>query len=176
MERSNWRGVPPAHQAAEVALRNRTDTGLRARYGNDWWSNPDLTATNDRERKEDIATALRRIKHRKAALATPQVIATLSFGFWVGMLQPRYNPMLWSGTLRTAFPKLPADKNRYDLAAAAKRVCDLRNRIWHHEPIFRMNLSEEHRATLDLLAWACPEKAAWIKPHCRVPHLLRQKP
>jgi hypothetical protein len=29
---------------------------------------------------------------------------------------------------------------------------------------------------MELLTWLCPHKAAWVRPYCRVPALLRQKP
>lgn len=163
-------------QAVEVGLRNRINGALCAKFGADWWQEPKFLLIADRERKEDISLALRRIKKRGAKATTGQIVATLSFGFWVGMLQARYNPPIWGGQLRTAFPSLPADRNRYDLAAAAKRIADFRNRIWHHEPIVKMNLSAEFAAVMDLLAWICPVKAAWVRPHCRVQVLLRQKP
>ncbi len=39
-----------------------------------------------------------------------------------------------------------------------------------------MNLSEEYGAVMELLGWLCPIKMGWLRPHCRVPQLLRQKP
>ena len=163
-------------QGVEVALRNSVNTALCGRFSENWWSSPAFRAIAARERKADIETAIRRIQNRKRPLITGQVVANLSFGFWVGMLNARYNPTIWSSCLRTSFINLPADKSRVHLAAYARRVSDLRNRIWHHEPIFRMDLSDEYRAVMDLLNWVCPIKAGWLRPQCRVPQLLRQKP
>lgn len=39
-----------------------------------------------------------------------------------------------------------------------------------------MDLSKEFSETMVLLGWICPIKQAWVRPHCRVPDLLRQKP
>lgn len=163
-------------QGTEVGLRNRINSALIAEFGPDWWKEERFLRLADRERKQDIEAATRRIKNRGTPLCTAQIVATLSFGFWVGMLQARYNPELWTKHLRSSFPNLPIDKTRYDLAGEAKRVADLRNRIWHHEPIFRMNLSHEYAAVLTLLHWICPIKEGWIRPACRVPTLLRSKP
>ena len=163
-------------QAVEVALRNRINGALCHVYGNNWWSEPEFMKPADRERKADLATAQRRIRNRGMPLVTGQIVASLSFGFWVGMLQASYNPPIWGAMLRPTFANLPANKNRYDLVAQAKRVADLRNRIWHHEPIIKMSLSEEYAAVMQLLLWLCPIKEAWIRPQCRVPALLRQKP
>ena len=163
-------------QGVEVGLRNRVNSALCAKFGQDWWNERKFLTIADRERKIDIETAQRRIKNRGSQTVTSQIVANLSFGFWVGLLQPRYNPDVWSSFLRASFQNLPPEKNRFDLAASAKRVNDLRNRIWHHEPIFRMDLSDEFRAVMELLGWICPIKAAWIRPQCRVPQVLRQKP
>lgn len=165
-----------AIQGAEVGLRNRIDSGFSTVFGPEWWQNPAFLRNLDHEGAKDIETAKKRIRNRGSTLSTGQMIATLSFGFWVGALQPRFNPPVWASHLRTSFPDLPPSNSRYDLAAEAKRVRDLRNRIWHHEPIFRMNLSDEHASVMRLLTWVCPIKAGWIRPLCRVPQLLRQKP
>ena len=163
-------------QGVEVALRNCVNAALCDRFGAEWWSSGAFRKSCDRERGADIETSLRRIQNRGRPAITGQVVANLSFGFWVGMLQARYNPTIWSSHLRVGFPDLPAGVSRYDLAASSKRVADLRNRIWHHEPIFRMDLSDEYRAAMELLTWLCPAKAVWLRPQCRVPQVLRQKP
>ena len=163
-------------QGAEVALRNAINSALCEKFTAQWWESLDFLRITDRERKEDLITVISRIKKRKKPCVTGQVVAGLSFGFWVGMLQSGYNIPIWSSHLRVAFPNLPADKNRFDVAASAKRVADLRNRIGHHEPILRMNLSVEYKAVMDLLTWLCPVKSEWLKPKCRVPALLREKP
>ena len=163
-------------QSAEVALRNRINGALCHVFGADWWRERAFLAVADKDRRDDLNTAQRRILNRGAPLITGQIVAGLSFGFWVGMLQPSYNPPVWGGMLRQTFVGLPASKNRHDLQASARRVAGLRNRIWHHEPLIKMSLSDEYSVVMELLDWLCPIKAAWIKPQCRVPALLRQKP
>jgi hypothetical protein len=163
-------------QAVEVCLRNSINFGLSGLFGPEWWRDSEFLRLAEHERKSDLELAQRRIRNRGRPLVTGQMVATLSFGFWVGVLQPRYNPAVWSAQLRIAFPDLPANKSRYDLADGAKKTADLRNRIWHHEPVFRMNLSEEFHSIMEFLAWLSPEKAGWVRPHCRIPALLRQKP
>ena len=163
-------------QAVEVGLRNCINAALCAEYGAIWWQNSIFLSSLDHERQTDILMAQRRIGNRGHAPSTSQIVATLSFGFWVGMLQPRFNPTIWTKHIGEVFIYLPDNRYRADLASSAKRTADLRNRIWHHEPIFRENISDEFRSVMELLGWICPEKAAWIKPHCRVLGLLRQKP
>lgn len=165
-----------AIQGVEVGLRNCVNGALCRRFGEHWWGEDEFLDLADRERVADIATAKRRLENRDVDVCTSQMVATLSLGFWVGMLQPRYNPEIWSRELRASFPNLPDNKGRGDLAASAKRVADLRNRIWHHEPVFKMSLADEFREIMIILGWICPTKATWVRENSVVLALLRQKP
>lgn len=163
-------------QAVEVGLRNRVNDALVSEYGQDWWKDERLADILDDERKADIALVLRRIRNRGLSEETGQIVAGLSFGFWVGMLQGRYNKDIWSRHLRSAFPDFPANRNRKTLASAAGRVAFIRNRISHHEPIIKLDLAKENATLMGLLEWICLHKLEWIRPHCRVSALLEQKP
>lgn len=163
-------------QAVEVGLRNRVNHALTLGYGDDWWKSQKLSRLLDEERQGDLRVVLRRILNRGLPQETGQVVAGLSFGFWVGMLQGRYNPEIWSRHLRTSFPHLPLNRNRKSLAAAAGRVAYIRNRISHHEPVIKLDLAVENATLMDLLGWICPDKLAWVRPHCRVSALLEEKP
>lgn len=163
-------------QAAEVGLRNRINFALCALYGNEWWRNKAFLELADDERRGDLEVVFRRIRNRDLLLETGQVVAGLSFGFWVALLQPRYNPDIWSSQIRPAFPNLPAGKTRHALAKRAGEVAYIRNRISHHEPIIREDHSKRFKELMEFLGWICPTKTAWIKPHCRVYETLRKKP
>jgi len=163
-------------QAVEVGLRNRIAAAFRAVYGPDWWLDPKFRAACGGDRIRDLDLVVDRITKKGRAVTTCEVVAGLSLGFWVALLQARYNPGVWSSQLRATFLALPAGVGRGDLAKAAGRVAFLRNRIDHHEPIIRMDLSKEFSEMMILLGWICPIKQAWVRPHCRVPDLLRQKP
>jgi hypothetical protein len=163
-------------QSVEVALRNRIDRALRAKFSEYWWLCEKFNAVADEERKKDIALVLARITNRNLKLCNGQVVAGLSFGFWVGMLQAKYNPPIWGAQLRKCFPDLPQGRGRKSLAQEAGKIAYLRNRIWHHEPLIKRDLSDDFRVVMTTLEWICPVKAAWVRRHCRVPDLLRQKP
>lgn len=163
-------------QSVEVALRNRINAHLIEVYGARWWQEDAFLRIAGRERARDIEVALKRIRNREAPLETGQIVATLSFGFWSSLLHKRFNPALWGGRLHAVFPALPAIQNRGTMALRVKRVADFRNRVWHHEPILKRDLLAEYSAVMELLTWICPIKAAWVRPHCRLPTLMRQKP
>lgn len=163
-------------QALEVAIRNRTNVALTSLYGDEWWQHHEFQAIAEKERQDDLAVVFRRIKNRQLPLVNGQVVAGLSFGFWVGLLQAHYNPAIWSSQLKIAFPDLPVGKTRKVMAKRAGEIAFIRNRITHHEPIFKRDLSKDFMEIMEFLGWVCPTKAAWVKPHCRVHEILRQKP
>ena len=109
-------------------------------------------------------------------MITGQVVAELSFGFWVGMLQPKYNPPIWGAQLKVSFPRLPEGTSRGSLFDLSRGVSEFRNRISHHEPIFKRDLSADYRSVMQLLGWLCPATEKWVRPNCMIPTLLRQKP
>ncbi|SDR56914.1 Abi-like protein [Rhizobiales bacterium GAS113] len=163
-------------QAVEVGLRNCINHALAAKFGQDWWRERKFRKLLDRERLADLDMVQRRIGRRGLPLVTSQIVAGLSFGFWVGMLHARYNPDIWSGQLRASLPHLPATENRHSLFQKAGAIAFLRNRISHHEPIFKRDILADFRDIMNLIKWICPSTETWIRPHCRVPELARQKP
>ncbi len=163
-------------QAVEVGLRNSINLALSNVYTPNWWECKNLFDLLDEERKGDLFTVLKRIRNRKQELYTGEVVAGLSFGFWVGILDGRYNPPIWGAQLRVAFPYFPHGRGRKSLYSSASRVATLRNRISHHEPLIGRDTLAEFSNLMTLLEWICPAKAAWIRPHCRVPEIVRQRP
>lgn len=163
-------------QAVEVSLRNRINTVLVAEFGPNWWQEAQFLGLADHDRKRDLDTVKSRTSRRGAELDTDQVVASLSFGFWAGMLHRRYNPQIWGRHLASGFPDLPADIDRDKLHQAVIKVARLRNRISHHEPLIKTNVMQHLQETMTLLRWLCPSTAAWIRPHCDVPKVIREKP
>ena len=139
-------------QTCEVALRNRIGAILRAEFGDTWFREAAYLALIDDGRQADLDQAATRIRNRKQALTNDQVVATLSFGFWVGMLEPRYNPAIWAAHLRAAFPGLPDGRARTSVHQSAVSALTLRNRIFHHEPLISLDLSKTHSDISNLLS------------------------
>lgn len=163
-------------QAVEVALRNCINKALLTKFGPNWWQNQAFTKLLSLERRADLDMVKRRLQSKGLMISTAQIVAGLSFGFWVGLLSPAFNPDLWSSQLRPTFPHLPTTETRGTLFKFARDVATLRNRISHHEPIFKRNLLQDFGELMKLLAWVCPPTESWIRPHCEVPALMRLKP
>ena len=163
-------------QAVEIALRNRINAVLVANFGGDWWRNPAFLSLADGRQIAAIDEAKARIGKRGQAVVTGQIVAGLSFGLWDSMLDARYNPAVWSHALSVGFPDLPGGKSRDDLQKVSRQIANFRNRIWHHEPIFKANIPQEYSRCMEMLKWLCPHKQKWIKPQCKVMTVLRLTP
>lgn len=165
----------PLH-VLEVVLRNAIARAFVARHGEKWWRTSIAKTFLDEWAVEQIETARRRIKKRKAQPTSDEIIATLSFGFWTAALAPRYKEKLWNHHLAVAFPHAPNGTTSDMLYAKANDALELRNRIFHHESLVGANVLGKHSEIMQLLKWICPETQGWVKTQCSIPMLARAKP
>ena len=90
----------------EVALRNALSRELKTMTGRDDWyvifaNTPGLTNLN-----KYITQATKQIAGRHEQITTSKIIAELTLGFWVSLLNAEYERLLWKD-LRRAFPYIP---------------------------------------------------------------------
>jgi Abi-like protein len=101
------------------------------------------------------------------------VVAELTFGFWRFLLIRAYDQSLWKPCLRHVWP---GQSQRRTVHEPFEKLHNLRNRIAHHEPIYRLPLRDLHTAALTLATWTCPHTAAWIRSECEVLATLDARP
>ena len=87
-----------------------------------------------------------------------RIIAELTFGFWTSLLDRRYE-RLWHQIIRTTFPHMPrTNRTRQNLSSRFNKIRNLRNRVFHHEPIwYWQDLQQQHQDMLEALSWMSPE-------------------
>ncbi len=163
-------------QAFEVALRNSIASVFNDKYGSKWWRESVASNFLDARSVDELTTARKRLKRRGIKPNCDEMAARLSFGFWAAMLAPRYKPAIWSSRLVQAFPHLPAGTEQKAIYERVNRTLDLRNKIFHHEPLLGTNLSASYSELMQLLKWICPETQGWVKSMCSVPRFMRLKP
>jgi hypothetical protein len=162
-------------QGLEVSLRNAFNLQLNNAFGADWYA-AGRVAAFEHPLPVMLAEAEAELVSQDKAVTQGGVVAELSFGFWVNMLGPRYDPSLWRPALRKAFPNRPRGTERKQIGKALNSIRRLRNRVAHHEPILMRNLRRDHRDILDLIAWICPHTAEWVAAHSRVIPILDAGP
>lgn len=168
-------------QGLEVVLRNSMHDRLASRYGAEWYDNEDAGIdVGGLARIENAKDDLR----RNGRVAEPsRMVAALSFGFWVSLLghggrvdasgrKASYEMTLWRPALRGAFPYRET-LTRKQAHRPLDHLRVLRNRIAHHEPIFRRHLSRDHERILEVTGWISPGAREWIESHSRTPELLK---
>lgn len=83
------------------------------------------------------------------------MVAELSFGFWTTLLNRKYEGIFWPRLLEETFPHLVASKRtRATLSKRFEKIRRLRNRVFHHEPIWKFeDLETRHSEILETLGW-----------------------
>ena len=148
----------PALQNLEVAFRNALHFAATNEFGTNYWfdSSVGLLRPQDAPRIADAKDILVR---QSKPLTSGHVVAELSFGFWISLLNRRYEGILWPRLLNSAFPYVPRTlKHRHRLLNHLNPLRDLRNKVFHHRAIWRMtDLSALHQNTIEAIGWINPE-------------------
>ena len=169
-------------QGLEVALRNAMHIQISRKYGADWYDNK--ATVLDARTSGEIAIVRAKLLKEGHIANPPNMVAAMPFGFWIALLgkggqldaggKANYEMTLWRSGLYKVFPF-----KRLNRETAYHRIDHLRifrNRIAHHEPIFKRQLEKDFASILEVAGWISPNTAAWISHHRRVPELLAQSP
>ena len=155
----------PCLSVFEVTLRNALSRELETMAGReDWYSifptTPGLVNLN-----RYITQAQKQIINRKENVTPAKVIAELTLGFWVSLLNSEYERLLWKH-LRRAFPYMPKHlRQRKNVSAPLNSFRAFRNRVFHHESICwnLHRVSEIHDSLFLMLEWMNKDLPLWLK-------------
>ncbi len=145
----------PSLNYLEVGLRNAVNRVTAGLYGADWLLAPPPQlhfSPEDLRQIEGIRTDI--LKRKGKPASHDDVLAQLNFGFWVAMFHKRHMGSVWSrgkDSLGKVFPNMPADQWAgfvlNERLAQVKTLLDkvkvLRNRMAHHEPIWKQTPSAD---------------------------------
>lgn len=156
-------GLYPLLQCMEVALRNAVHVAATAAYGTPLWF--DVPGLLDAIGCGGVAKARADLVASGKPATADRIIAELSFGFWTAVFNRYQEQRLWPKIYRQAFPGLPKPlRQRRTIADRLNEVRKLRNRIFHHEPIWYFNdLRGKHDRILELTGWISPAMAEFAE-------------
>mgnify|MGYP003226099094 CR=1 FL=1 len=148
----------------EVTLRNALCRELIQMTGRDDWyavfpNTPGLSNLN-----RYITQASKQISGRHEQVTPSKIIAELTLGFWVSLLNSEYERILWKD-LRRAFPFMPKErKQRKYVSAPLNRFRAFRNRVFHNESIcWNINrVREIHSEMLEVMGWINRDVPTWL--------------
>jgi hypothetical protein len=149
----------PAIHCVEICLRNNLYAAMSHTYGPEWLlANPPLL--RQREDIQVIAAAAELCARTGLLGRSRDLIPELDFGFWTSLFARDYDPTIWQrrGFIPTAFPHQPyTRRTRAELSGRFNTIRKLRNRVFHHEPIWnRSDLPQRHADILDAIGWMNP--------------------
>jgi len=99
-------------------------------------------------REETLVDQARDSIVAEGKVITPaRVIAGLSFGFWTTLLGNKYEDrnsksLLWPNLDKVVFPHLPQEYDMTDVRNAFHRIRLLRNRLSHHEALWKFHYND----------------------------------
>lgn len=159
----------------EVLLRNTVDerfapVDASASATATWLTDPMILNESSRRR---VAETIERVKREGKAPTRGRVVAGLSFAFWRALFDRKYD-WLWVARLHRAFPA--GSGQRTEVAKLMSNLVPFRNRLAHHETIFRRPIGSHYEEMLALAGLIDPEARAWIESVSRVERVLGERP
>lgn len=164
----------------ETVLQRAISDCIAASYGEKWpWSEEFL---NDlKPPKENKYNPRMDIEKQSKLCHAPEILITkLRFIFWESMLTSYYDKSIWNLHIRDEFPYSPngytVRKTRNKLHFEMRRIRRFRNKIAHHNPVFRRKLNSEVKRMDMVVRWRCEVTADWMERINPVPEFLDQRP
>lgn len=164
----------PVLQGVEVTLRNSIRKAAAEKFGSAGW----LDSVLVNPEQQHLQAARERLQNQSKDTGPDNLMSELNFGSWVGLFHHRYEGILWPQMLRAVFPYMPRQlRTRRLIFQRLQRTRQLRNRIFHYEPIWYWNnLEGYHREILELIRWINPEMAGLVELADRFPSVYAQGP
>lgn len=163
----------------EICVRNAAANAIESYYRSQWpWSQAFQNSLPNPTQGFSPRQELQRVI--RSHTTTGKVIADLKFAFWVSIFTARHDGRLWNTFALREFPHFPpgtqASAARSKIYHAADNLRELRNRIAHHEPIFRRDLIKDYTVMHEIINYKCPHTAAWMHRSQQVSNLLMLRP
>lgn len=156
----------PCLQALEVTVRTALARQLTVGWGASWFQG---SLPLEYVQQQQLAAALQDVTRSKGTVNGPDVVASLTFGFWAGLLGRKYENRLWRQHFRPVFQPQTGKLLRTDVHSIVDGARVLRNRIAHLEPILAVDdLSARHDEYVRLVSWICPTTADWVRSLSRL--------
>ncbi|MDF1721438.1 MAG: hypothetical protein P1U65_12250 [Minwuia sp.] len=158
-------------QCLEICLRNQMNLSLIDTFGDEWMTSGGLVLQPDA--RQQIGKAQDRVARGKRQVSNGATVAELSFGFWVSLIGPRYDQVLWRRSLYRVFLHRGRPLRRQQVHGRLNALRRFRNRIAHHEPVFQKDLKATSNEILEAIHWMSPAYAGWTMTQSRVPDVLK---
>lgn len=148
----------PFIHVAEITLRNAICLACQQYFMRENWL--DLVVSKDNTAKDILSETKEELIRKKQSYCFGDIVAKLSFGFWQNLLKRRvysdrnFKYCLWPNLLCEVFPQYHINELHKDKSQISKRFQEiriLRNRLFHHEPIWKFKTAYNATQSLQQL-------------------------
>ncbi len=149
----------------EVTLRNALCRELETLTGREDWYAMFANTPGLRSLNKYITEAGQHITSRREQITPSKIVAELTLGFWVSLLNSEYELILWKA-LRRAFPYMPHhERKRKNVSTPLNTFRRLRNRIFHNESIcWNLDRVEAiHEEMMLVIGWMNKDLPEWVE-------------
>lgn len=162
----------------EVSVRNSIVSAIEKTYGPNWpWEKSfEISLRNPPcgySPRQDLLNL-------KKLPTSGKIVADLKFIFWEKMFTKTHDAAIWVPHFNSAFPNADHNKPIHILRSEGYnklgKIRDLRNRIAHHEPIFRRNIQDEYERIRSIVSWTDTTAADWLDKIEKVTEKIILKP
>lgn len=160
----------------EVALRNSINHVTSKAFHPRWLDLPDGKILLPNE-VDKVHKAKDDLKRRHKPMHGGHLVAALTLGFWTNLFNKPYDVHYCRKILSDKnFLKgiKTQDRKRYILSARFHKIQFLRNRVFHHEPIWHWaDLEQYHRELQEAIYWISPEVSTYTKYMDKFPNIYK---
>lgn len=151
----------PALNCLEISLRNSIHKAATQEFGAANWFGRCLR----RQEIDALNQLANDLRNRHRPTGASDLVSNLTLGFWLSLFRTRYEQVLWPKLLEPVFPHCPRDqRTRQIVYVRLDRIRRLRNRVFHHEPIWHLpDLPQQHRLILETIGWISPAMLAMTR-------------
>jgi len=125
----------------EISLRNSLDKLFKKSISDNWLLDKDFIQP---QHKHKIEISIKLLKFKDKKINHNNILAELTFGFFVTFFKQPYSKYLRYNDLKQIFPNLPSSKekkiNRHFVFTKLNKIRLFRNKVFHHDRI--INKSE----------------------------------
>lgn len=152
----------PVIQTCEITLRNQFHSALSDLYSSDSWY--DIPNVLDNRGRQNIRKAKDSLTKQKKQHTSGAIVAELTLGFWESLSNSSYDVPIFRKIVKRCFPNtFSSNKSRKVISPKLHRFRKLRNRIFHHEPVwYDSNLNSKHDEIIELIGWMSPAAKLYI--------------
>jgi hypothetical protein len=157
----------PSLHTLEISLRNKINSVLSVKYDNDWFTNGNIQL--EQYERDTINSALIKCNNNLNNL-----VPELNFGFWKSLINKGfYQNTIWNPCSKQIFKYAQkSELNIIDIRLKIRKILKLRNRTFHHEPIWNyLNIDIVHRDIHFFINLVNPKVGNWLREYDRFPEI-----